>query len=190
MRSIPVDTSRINFIASGKCVPRAAYAVLSDGSKRRVPDNTNAWGYRQATDENGMPLWTLDVLPDDDAQRAEVVFVTIASFDEPKVDKFQSIRFRNLVASGYVREGRVAFSFRAEGNDASADRLRAHRRTDRPSWRSLLILKIAGQRGCEPSALTGDPLVNRCSPKPADTSDSRHTPQATAEFDWFETQAV
>jgi hypothetical protein len=163
MRSIPVDTSRINFIASGKCVPRAVYAVLSDGSKRRVPDNTNAWGYRQATDENGMPLWTLDVLPDDDdAQRAEVVSVTIASFDEPKVDKFQSIRFRNLVASAYVREGRVAFSFRAEGIDSSADRLRAHRRTDR----------------------------HRRPPKPADTSASRHTPQATAEFDWFETQAV
>lgn len=111
MRRIPVDTTRVNFIGSGKVAARAQYAELSDGSRRRVPD-------AQDTNEHGVPLWVVDVyLDDDEADRAEVVSVKVASYDEPKNDKLKPIKFVNLVALGYVQQGtsRVAYSFTADG---------------------------------------------------------------------------
>jgi hypothetical protein len=49
MRRIPVDTSRVRFVGTGKSATRAKYAELSDGSRRRVPD-------AQDTNEDGVPL--------------------------------------------------------------------------------------------------------------------------------------
>lgn len=111
MRTIPVDTSRVRFIATGKHVARAVYAELSDGSRRRVPDSHDK-------DEQGRPLWTLDVMVDDpDADRAEIAGVKIASYDVPETRMGDEVRFLNLVAVPYVQQGtnRVALSFRADG---------------------------------------------------------------------------
>lgn len=111
MRRIPVDTSKLQFIGTGKAAARAKYAELSDGSRRRVPD-------AQDTDEHGTPLWVVDVLVDDDeSDRAEVIGVKVASYEEPTTAKWQPVRFRNLVALGYVAQGtnRVAYSFTADG---------------------------------------------------------------------------
>lgn len=110
MRAIPVDTSRVQFIGTGKAAGRAEYVELSDGSRRRSGN--------QATDDNGVPLWTVDVLVDDeDSDRAEVVGVKVASHDEPRTDKWKPVRFVNLVAVPYVAQGtnRVALSMRADG---------------------------------------------------------------------------
>jgi hypothetical protein len=111
MRAIPVDTSRVQFLATGKAVARAVYAELADGSRRRVPE-------KQESNDEGVPMWTLDVLVDDpDADRAEVIGVKVASFDEPAVEKFRPVEFVNLVAVPYVQQGttRVAISMRADG---------------------------------------------------------------------------
>lgn len=111
MRSIPVDASRLTLLSSGKCMPKPQYAELSDGTRKRVPD-------RQATDrDTGVPLWVVDcfVDDDDDEGRAEVVGVTVASHERPQVKKFHPVQFIDLVGSGYVRDGRVAYSFRASG---------------------------------------------------------------------------
>jgi hypothetical protein len=110
MRTIPVDTTKIDFISTGKAAARAEYVELSDGSRRRSGN--------QAKDESGMPLWVVDVFVDDpEADRAEVVGVKVASWDEPIPPKFQKVKFRNLVAVPYVdqRSNRVALSFRADG---------------------------------------------------------------------------
>lgn len=110
MRRIPVDTSKVTFVGTGKTAARAQYAELADGSRRRVPD-------AQDTNEHGVPMWVVDVLVDDDeADRAEVVSVKVASFDEPKTDKWKPVRFVGLVALGYVAQGtnRVAYSFTAD----------------------------------------------------------------------------
>ncbi len=111
MRNIPVDTSRLTLLASGKLMPKAEYAELSDGSRRRVPD-------AQAKDrETGLPLWVVDCFLDDDEEegRAEVVGVTVAMREKPQVQKFRPVHFEGLVASAYVRDGRTAFTFRATG---------------------------------------------------------------------------
>lgn len=119
MRAIPVDTSELRLIASGMVSAKPLYAELADGSRRRVPD-------QQAKDrDNGLPLWIVDCYPDvdtdpDENGRAEVVGVTVASADRPRVNKFQPVLFVGLVASGYVRDGRVAFAFRADGIAAVA----------------------------------------------------------------------
>ncbi|BBG04589.1 MULTISPECIES: hypothetical protein [Pseudonocardia] len=110
MRRIPVDTARVAFVGTGKTAARAKYAELADGSRRRVPD-------AQDTNDEGVPMWTVDVLVDDDeADRAEVVSVKVASYDEPRTEKWQPVAFRNLVAFGYVAQGsnRVAYSFTAD----------------------------------------------------------------------------
>lgn len=115
MRQIPVDTTRITFIGTGKAAARSEYAELSDGSRRRTGE--------QAKDkDSGAPVWVVDVLVDDDeADRAEVIGVKIASWDEPKTTKWQPVRFRGLVAVPYVDSGsgRSALSFRAEGIDGA-----------------------------------------------------------------------
>ncbi len=111
MRNLPVDASRLTLLASGKLMPKAEYAELSDGSRRRVPD-------AQAKDrDTGLPLWVVDCFLDDDEEegRAEIVGVTVASREKPQVQKFRQVHFEGLVASGYLRDGRVAYSFRATG---------------------------------------------------------------------------
>jgi len=118
MRNLPIDSSRLNLIASGKVMAKAEYAELSDGSRKRLPD-------AQAKDrETGLPLWVVDCfLDDDDVEgRAEVVAVTVASATRPVARKFQAIVFTDLVVGAWVRDGRANFSFRATGiaNDASA----------------------------------------------------------------------
>lgn len=113
MRFIPIDTSRVEFIGTGKAAPKAKYAELSDGTRKRVPD-------AQEADDNGVPLWTVDVLVNDpDAPRAEVVGVKLASYDEPNVEPYRPVAFVNLLAVPYVdrSSGRVAMSFRADGID-------------------------------------------------------------------------
>lgn len=115
MRSIPVDLSRVTFIGTGKVIEKAEYVELSDGS-RRASGN-------QAKDDAGTPLWTVDVIvDDDDARRSEVVGVTVASYDPPESPKWVPVRFREVTATIYLdqRSGRPAVSLRAEGMDRGA----------------------------------------------------------------------
>ena len=110
MRRIPVDTSRVRFVGTGKSAARAKYAELSDGSRRRVPD-------AQDTNEDGVPMWTIDVLVDDpDDERAEVASVKVAAFEVPVTRLGQEVRFVGLTALPYVAQGsnRVGLSFTAE----------------------------------------------------------------------------
>jgi hypothetical protein len=112
MRTIPIDCSRVTFIGTGKAAARAQYVELSDGSRRRSGE--------QDKNDEGVPMWVVDVLVDDDeADRAEVVGVKIASHDEPTTEKWKPVRFRNLVAVMYQDQGtgRPALSFRADGID-------------------------------------------------------------------------
>lgn len=111
MRRIPVDTTRVRFIATGKHAARAKYAELSDGSRKRVPDSHD-------TDDQGRPMWVVDVMVDDpDAERAEIAAVKVASFEVPETRLGEEVRFVGLVALPYVAQGtgRVALSFSAEG---------------------------------------------------------------------------
>jgi hypothetical protein len=111
MRSIPIDSSRLSLLASGKLMPKPEYAELSDGSRKRVP------GAQACHPESGLPLWVVDCFLDDDEEegRAEIVGVTVASREKPQVSKFRPVEFIDLVASAYVRDGRTAFTFRASG---------------------------------------------------------------------------
>jgi hypothetical protein len=121
MRRIPVDTTRVQFIGTGKTAARAQYAELADGSRRRVPD-------AQDKNEHGVPMWVVDVLVDDDeADRAEVVSVKVASWDEPRTEKWKPVRFTGLVALGYVAQGtnRVAYSFTADAIEGAGQTAKA-----------------------------------------------------------------
>jgi len=113
MRNLPIDSTKIEFISTGKVIPKPLYVELSDGSRRRDPS-------RQATDENGVPLWTVDCLntgEDDDNRRAETIAVTVASPEKPQVTKFQPVRFEGLVANVWLPKGSrfPEFTFRATG---------------------------------------------------------------------------
>jgi hypothetical protein len=115
MRQIPVDTNRVTLIGTGKAAARAEYVELSDGQRRRSGN--------QAKDDNGLPVWVVDVLVDDpDADRAEVVGVRVSSFDEPTTEKWKPVRFKNLVAVPYADRstGRVQLSMRADGIEGQA----------------------------------------------------------------------
>lgn len=111
MRSIPIDMGRVAFVGTGKVAPRAEYVEMSDGSRK-------ASGNQQKDPDTGLPLWTIDVLvDDDDARRAEVVGVTVPAAEEPVTPKWQAVRFVNPVATVYLDRGsgRPAVSVKAEG---------------------------------------------------------------------------
>ncbi|MEU8490037.1 hypothetical protein [Pseudonocardia alni] len=111
MRAIPVDTTKITLIGTGKCAARAKYGELADGTRKRIPD-------AQDTNDEGVPMWIVDVLVDDpDADRAEIASVKVASYDEPTTERLKPVKFVGLVAVPYVAQGtnRVALSFRADG---------------------------------------------------------------------------
>lgn len=111
MRRIPVDQTRIRLIATGKGIGRAKYAELSDGSRKRVPD-------QHETDEQGRTIWVVDVMVDDpDADRAEIAAVKVAAWEQPVTSFGDVITFVNLVALPYVVQGtgRVGLSFTADG---------------------------------------------------------------------------
>lgn len=112
MREIPVDSSKVTFIGTGKAAARAEYAQLSDGTTRRTGE--------QAKDDHGVPVWVVDVLiDDDDTDRAEIAGVRVSSYDEPKTDKWRPVRFTNLRVKPWVDSGgnfsKVAYSWLADG---------------------------------------------------------------------------
>jgi hypothetical protein len=111
MRNLPIDSTQIVLVSSGKVMAKPEYALLSDGSRKRVP------GAQAKDPATGMPLWVLDCFVDDDEDegRADVVGVTVSCYERPEVKKFRPVEFVGLTATGYVRDGRVAFSFRASG---------------------------------------------------------------------------
>jgi hypothetical protein len=111
-----LDTNRTTLVFSGKVIPKAVYAELSDGSRRRVPD-------RQATNDAGVPLWTVDCfVADEESARAEVIAVTVASHEEPTGRPFQPVKFINLRANVYVNQqtSRAAVSLKADGIEGQA----------------------------------------------------------------------
>jgi hypothetical protein len=110
MRRIPVDTTRVRFVGTGKSAARAQYAVLADGSRKRVPD-------QQEMNEDGVPMWTIDVIVDDpETDRAQIASVKVATFEVPSTRLGEEVRFIGLTALPYVMQGsnRVALSFTAE----------------------------------------------------------------------------
>ena len=110
MQNLPIDTSRIQFVFSGKIVERMKYVKNADG--QRV--NTG----QQDTTEDGRFIWTVDVFPDDDeAARAEAVGVTVPAYEKPDLQKFRPVEFENLRATIYVdrNSGRANVSLKADG---------------------------------------------------------------------------
>ena len=111
MRRIPVDSTKVKFISTGKAAARAKYAELSDGSRKRVPDAQDA-------DDQGRPGWVIDCLADDpDADRAAICSVKVYGYEVPEFRLGQEVRFVGLTCLPYVAQGtnRVALSFAAEG---------------------------------------------------------------------------
>ncbi|GAA1106794.1 hypothetical protein [Pseudonocardia alni] len=112
MKIIPVDASKVTFIGTGKAAARAEYAPDAEGNSRRTGN--------QARDDNGVPVWVVDVLIDDeDADRAEIAGVRVSSHDEPVTEKWKPVRFTNLRVKPWADSGgnfaKVAFSWLADG---------------------------------------------------------------------------
>jgi hypothetical protein len=59
----------------------------------------------QATDQDGTPLWTIDVLVEDEnADRAQVAGVRVAAAHQPVFEKFKAVPFIGLSVSVYVNK--------------------------------------------------------------------------------------
>jgi hypothetical protein len=102
MRSYPIDAERVRLISTGTVSPVAKWVVLSDGSRR--PDATG----RQDEDENGRPLWRVEVImpadEGDDRDKTGVAEITVASKDRPDPGAFGDLLvFEGLVVTpGYL----------------------------------------------------------------------------------------
>jgi hypothetical protein len=110
MRNIPVDTTAVRFIGTGKGVARAKYTDEdAQGNRKRIKDQFE-------TDDQGRTIFVVDCLVQDDtADRAEIASVKIPAWSEPVVAFGDVVEFVGLVAVPYVQNGRVMMSFRANG---------------------------------------------------------------------------
>jgi hypothetical protein len=110
MRQIPVDTTQVRFIGTGKGVARAKYTDEdASGNRKRIKD-------QYETDDQGRTIYVVDCLvQDDNAERAEIASVKVPGFSEPTVAFGDVVEFAGLVAVPYVQNGRVMMSFRANG---------------------------------------------------------------------------
>jgi hypothetical protein len=107
---LPIDGASFALIGTGKFRAVPKYAELADGSRRSVPGSQ--------ADIDGVPLWTVDVIiDDDDSDRSEAVAVKVTSHNPPEVAKFRPITFTGLTCMPYLdrRTNRVALSFTASG---------------------------------------------------------------------------
>jgi hypothetical protein len=104
MRSYPIDADRVRLISTGTVSPVTRWVELSDGSRR--PDPTG----RQDEDENGRPLWRVEVImpadEGDERDKTGVAEITVASKDRPDPGAFGDLLvFEGLVVSpGYVNK--------------------------------------------------------------------------------------
>lgn len=118
MRDLPIDSANVEFISTGKVIPKPQYVDMGNGEKKA--DRT-----RQATDKfTGELLWAVDCIDtadDDESRRAETIAVTVASNSKPEVAKFRPVTFTGLVANVYLPRGSKypAFTFKATGVAAS-----------------------------------------------------------------------
>lgn len=113
MRSLPVDSNRIRMIGTGAVRPVTPWIDGPDG--RRVP------GVVQETDDQGRPLWEVEVMapggPDD---RAEVISVRVPAPQAPVVAEFAPVAFHGLWARVGVNKtsGKATQYWSAEGVQA------------------------------------------------------------------------
>lgn len=117
MRNLPIDGSKIEFIATGKVLAKPAYVEMADGSRRKDPNGTQAADDRKGG--TGLPLWTVDCVYDeeDEDRRSEPVGVTVASAAKPAAEKWRPVQFEGLTCNVYLPKGSnfPAFSFKATG---------------------------------------------------------------------------
>lgn len=101
LRELPVDTTRINFIATGHV--NAVNEWIEDGQGGRKLS-----GNQQRDEETGQLVWVVDAMADgDEFERAEVIGVQVTAPYQPVVKKFAPVPFIGL---------RVRFSKGRDGN--------------------------------------------------------------------------
>ena len=92
--SFNLDTTSTPMIATGAAAPVYRYNPDAAPGTPRV----------QELNESGVPLWVMDCLVDDGADRANVAAVRIASPEQPAPARFQPVAFSRLVATVYVNK--------------------------------------------------------------------------------------
>lgn len=101
IKNIPVDTNRLELIASGHVVPVTSW-IPDPANPGRNKMATEADGVTplQATDEQtGELLWNVDVFGEsgqEGNERAEVVSVQVRAPHQPVLEKFRPVQFRDL----------------------------------------------------------------------------------------------
>ena len=112
--SFQLDTSSgtVEFIATGKVAPVNRYDPNAAPDAPRV----------QETDENGVPLWVMDVLVEDGSDRANCVGVRVAEKHQPVLDKYKPVVFTGLDVIVYVngKTGQLGFLYAGRLKQAPA----------------------------------------------------------------------
>ncbi|MGH3343680.1 MAG: hypothetical protein ACRDPK_12555 [Carbonactinosporaceae bacterium] len=98
MRNIPVDTSRLSFIAAGDAEPK-----IKDPSSGELK-----------TDAEGRTLYSVPLLPVPNDDRGRSIRVTVAASEPPAVSVGQPVQVVGLTAFGWAMNGRSGIGYRAE----------------------------------------------------------------------------
>lgn len=114
MTTIPVDMSRMQLIGTGNVEPMREWSEGADGRNR--PTDV------QATGQDGVPLWSVEVLRQDKVFGSEKTVsaqVTVPSRTQPEIKAFAPIALRGVEVSVYAaKNGGMRESWRAESLDA------------------------------------------------------------------------
>jgi hypothetical protein len=114
IRTLPVDTTRLQLLAAGPVTASAEWVELADGSRRPS-------GNQAKDQETGRRIWVVDCLVTG-GERAEVIGVQVMG-DEPQVEPLTPVEFVDLeVRVSKSRAGAIAQYWSAAGVAALAKR--------------------------------------------------------------------
>lgn len=102
IRSLPVDSSRISFIATGHVTPVIDWVPDPSNPGRNMPGEQKRFLNEADPHDprNGQLVWNVDAMADgDEFDRAEVIGVQLTSNVQPVVEKFRPVPFQNLSVS-------------------------------------------------------------------------------------------
>ncbi|MGH3329349.1 MAG: hypothetical protein ACRDPT_16430 [Streptomycetales bacterium] len=104
MRNIPVDTSRLGFIAAGDAEPR-----IKDPASGELK-----------VDAEGRTLYGVPLLPIPNDDHGRSIKVTVASGSPPVLTVGQPVDVVGLTAFGWAMNGRSGIGYRAESITTAA----------------------------------------------------------------------
>lgn len=107
--AIPVDTIRFQPVATGNISPIPVWKEVKGGTNERTDV--------QASNDSGIPLWSVEILRDTESfgqKKMVPTSVTVPSATLPEIPLLTAIKFEGLEVDFFVSKGQIRERWQAE----------------------------------------------------------------------------